>query len=610
MPLCNGRDTRWNIPRRESGQTSDGSLLTREFGEPTKTRKQMATEVRQSVDASVLVNGEWHATNWQAVSENVRRLQARIVKATKASQWRKVKSLQHLLTHSFSGKALAVRRVTENDGKKTPGVDKVLWDTPEKKREAVGSLTRRGYQPLPLRRVYIPKSNGKRRPLGIPTMKDRAMQALYLLALDPIAETTADKNSYGFRKERCCADAMEQGRNLLHFRRSATWVLEGDIARCFDKISHDWLLAHVPMDKAILQKWLKSGYLDKSVFYKTDEGAPQGGIISPVLSNLALDGLERRLREKFPLTGKGFREGRKALVNLVRYADDFLITGKSKELLENEVKPLVEQFLKERGLELSSEKTVITHIEDGFDFLGQTTRKFGNTCLTRPSKKNVKTFLQGLRKVIKENKAATPYALIALLNPKIRGWANFHRHAASSKTFVAVDAHLFQSLWQWAKRRHPAKSRDWIKRKYFATVGQRDWRFFGERTDDTGQRSLNWLRLAASTPIRRHTKIKGDANPYDPTWEVYFEERLGLKMEANLRGRRQLSRLWREQKGICPVCNQLITKLTGWHNHHIVKRVLGGSDRNENRVLLHPECHRQVHSQNLSVSKPRPVTRA
>ena len=570
----------------------------------------MATEVPQSVDASVLVNGEWHATNWQAVSENVRRLQARIVKATKASKWRKVKSLQYLLTHSFSGKALAVRRVAENDGKKTPGVDKIVWDTPEKKRAAVGSLKRRGYRPFPLRRVYIPKSNGKRRPLGIPTMKDRAMQALHLLALDPIAECRADKNSYGFRRERSCADAMEQCRNVLMFRRSAQWVLEADICSCFDKISHDWLLANVPMDKAILKKWLKSGYLDKSVFYETEEGAPQGGPLSPVLANLALDGLEQKLRETFPLTRKGSPDGRKALVNLVRYADDLIVTGQSKELLQEQVKPLLEQFLKERGLQLSPEKTQITHIEDGFDFLGQTVRKYNGTCLTKPSQKNIKTFLLAIGNVIKENKAATAYALIAMLNPKIRGWANFHRHVVSKKTFVHVDARLFQCLWQWAKRRHKNKSREWIKQKYFGKVGNRDWRFFGERTDKNGQKLLNWLKLAASTPIRRHTKVKGDANPYDPTWEVYFEERLGLKMAANLRGRRQLSRLWREQKGLCAVCNQLITKGTGWHNHHIVKRVMGGTDSSENRVLLHPECHRQVHSQKLYVSKPRPVKRA
>jgi len=208
--------------------------------------------------------------------------------------------LQRLLTHSYSGKVLAVRRVTENQGKKTPGVDQEIWDTPEKKIQAVHALKRRGYQPQPLRRVYIPKSDGKTmRPLGIPTMKDRAQQALYLLALDPVVETTADNNSYGFRQQRSCADAVEQCFNALS-KPNPQWILEGDIKSCFDRISHDWLLAHVPMDRAILQKWLKSGYMEKHVLHETTDGTPQGGIISPALSNCALDGLERLLKEKFP----------------------------------------------------------------------------------------------------------------------------------------------------------------------------------------------------------------------------------------------------------------------------------------------------------------------
>jgi len=207
---------------------------------------------------------EWYAINWQAIHRNVRRLQVRIVQTTKESRWGRVRALQRLLTHSYSGKVLAVRRVTENNGKATPGVDQEIGDTPEKKTQAVHALKRRGYRSQPLRRVYIPKSDGKTmRPLGIPTMKDRAQQALYLLALAPVVETTADKNSYGFRQQRSCADAMEQGFKAL---RSANtrWILEGDIKSCFDKISHDGLSAHVPMDRVILQKWLKSGYMEKT----------------------------------------------------------------------------------------------------------------------------------------------------------------------------------------------------------------------------------------------------------------------------------------------------------------------------------------------------------
>src|SRR6266436_4431684 len=467
---------------------------------------------------------QWYAIDWQTIHRNVRRLQVRIAQATKESRWGKVRALQRLLTHSYSGKVLAVRRVTENDGKETPGVDREIWDTPEKKTQAVHELKRRGYQPQPLRRVYIPKSDGKTmRPLGIPTMCDRAQQALHLLALDPIVETTADKNSYGFRQQRSCADAIEQGFNAL---KSATtqWVLEGDIRSCFDKISHDWLLAHVPMDRAILRKWLKSGYMDKHVLHETTDGTPQGGIISPALANFALDGLERVLREKYPAATRLKSVGnQRPSVNFIRYADDFVITGKSKELLEGKVKPLIEQFLLERGLELSPTKTVITHVEKGFDFLGQNVRKYPNgKLLIKPSKKNIKTFLDGIRGNIKAALGMSAADLIDWLNPKIRGWSNYHRHVVSKRVFSRVDHSIFIRLWQWARRRHPKKSSCWLKRKYFEPHGGNNWSFFGESCDDEGKTHKVRLLLASNTPIQRHTKVKGEANQYDPVYETYF----------------------------------------------------------------------------------------
>jgi len=605
MPPCNGTDTGCNITRRESELTSLRCGLTRDLEEPPKGAMQMMVE--SSTGAVSHISTEWHSINWRAANETVRRLQARIVKATKEGKWHKVHVLQHLLTHSFSGKALAVRRVTENQGKNTPGVDKVIWKDPEEKWMAMHKMQQRGYKALPLRRVYIPKSNGKKRPLGIPTMHDRAMQALYLQALDPIAETLADPNSYGFRKERSCADAMAQCATVLSNGTRPQWILEGDIKSCFDKISHPWLLSHIPMDKTILNTWLKAGYMDKSVLYLTEDGTPQGGIISPVLANMALDGLERILRKKYPHSGARALKGMNKQVNLVRYADDFIITGISQEGLEMEVKPLVIAFLRERGLELSEEKTKITHIEEGFDFLGQHVRKYNGNFLIIPSKKNVKAFLADIRKVIKDNKMASAYWLIATLNPKIRGWANFHRHAAAKKTFVHVDTAIFKSLWRWVRRRHPKKGKRWVKDRYFGRLENQNWRFFGMTKDKDGKSIRNWLCLASATTInKKYPKIKGDCNPYDPAWELHLEARLSVKMEKSLQGRRRLLYLWKEQGGICPVCIQPITQLTGWHNHHIVYKAMGGTDHAENRVLIHPNCHRQVHAKGLTVSKPRP----
>lgn len=543
---------------------------------------------------------DWHSIDWQKAHETVRRLQARIVKATQEGRWGKVKALQRLLTHSFSGKALAVKRVTENEGKRTPGVDGEIWDTPQKKALAIRTMRQHGYRPLPLRRIYIPKKHDKtkKRPLSIPTMKDRAMQALYLLALDPVAETTADLNSYGFRKERRCADAIEHCFSTLAPKHMAQWILEGDIKACFDRISHEWLLAHIPMEKSMLRKWLNAGYMEKHVFYDTHEGTPQGGIISPVLANMVLDGLGSLLKQHYPL---GSRKHRKVKLNLVRYADDFIITGISKEFLENTIQPLVETFLRERGLELSQSKTRITHIDDGFDFLGQNVRKYNGKLLIMPSRDNIHTLLDKVRGIIKDNAQMTAGKLIMILNPIIRGWALYHRHVVSSEAFSEVDNAIFQALWHWSTRRHPNKGKRWIKAKYFKSVGSDQWVFYGEHD------GKEWSLLnAASIPIKRHVMIRQQANPYDPEWELYFEERLGMKMVENLYGRRQLIRLWKEQNGICPICKQKITQLTGWHNHHIIWRSMGGADKAENRVLLHPNCHRQVHSQHMNVEKPCP----
>ena len=487
-----------------------------------------------NVDSSTCASSDqtnaWEQIDWFKCERQASRLQARIVKATREGRWSKAKALQRLLTHSFAAKALAVKRVTENQGKSTPGVDGKIWSTPAAKSKAIESLQRQGYKPQPLRRVYIPKANGKLRPLGIPTMKDRAMQALHLLALAPVAETTADKNSYGFRPERSTADAIEQCFKTLSKGTSPQWVLEGDIQGCFDHISHDWMLRHVPTDATVLQKWLAAGYIENRTLFPTEAGTPQGGIISPTLANLVLDGLEKLLDQTFHRkTVAGITSNPK--INLIRYADDFIITGATKDVLEKEVRPLVEQFLGERGLQFSPEKTCITHIDQGFDFLGQHLRKFGGTLLVKPSKKNTHAFLEKVRGIIDANKSTSQENLIRLLNPVIRGWVNYHRHIVAAEAFGRVDHEIWRRLWLWARRRHPGKSRRWVADRYFHTIGTRKWMFAADTGERTPEGKPIWLKLvyATDTKIRRHVKIRADANPFDPDWQGYFAERAFFK---------------------------------------------------------------------------------
>ena len=531
---------------------------------------------------------DWHSINWRQIHRRVRGLQVRIAEATKHQQWRRVKQLQRLLVRSFAARALAVKRVTENRGKRTAGVDGEIWSTPNMKWQAIDRLTRTGYQPKPLRRVYIPKANGKSRPLGIPTMKDRAMQALYLLALDPVAETTGDENSYGFRPHRCTADAIAQCFTVLARQDRAQWVLEGDIKGFFDNISHDWVLANIPLDKQVLGKWLASGYMEQGKRFDTVAGTPQGGIISPVIANMVLDGLEGKLRT----LAKNQSQQRKLQINYVRYADDFIVTGKSKELLETEVLPLLNAFMAERGVALSEEKTLITHIDNGFDFLGQNVRKYNGKLLIKPSNKNVKAFLGKVREVLTRHKMAPAWLIVQWLNPKIRGWANYHRHVVSSETFSYVDHRIWQMLWRWARRRHSNKPRQWVAKKYFGRVGGREWVFGGLKPDGV----MHHLLLASQVSIKRHVKVKGDANPYDQSQEQYFEKRQLERLKENRLWFGKLRLIWERQKHRCPLCGQPFRDDDDWDLHHIVYRTRGGGDEAENLMMLHPNCHRQYHA--------------
>lgn len=478
--------------------------------------------INYSMGAPAHCTTQWSQIDWYHCRREVRKLQVRIVKAVKESRWHKVKALQWLLTHSFSAKALAVKRVTENEGKRTAGVDRKKWTTLNSKWNGILSLKRRGYQASPLRRIYIPKSHGKdkRRALSIPTMKDRAMQALYLQALEPIAETTADPNSYGFRPKRSTADALEKSFNILSKKTSVRWVLEADIKGCFDNIDHDWLLEHIPTDSRLLAQWLKAGFIESHTLFPMKSGTPQGGIISPILANMALDGLETQLKQTFSASQ---RKRRRTKLHMVRYADDFIVTGYSREFLEKEVKPQIETFLAERGLKLSINKTRIIHVEEGFDFLGFSIRRYSNKLLTKPSRKSIKSLLDKIRGIIKSHPTAKSLNLIRLLNPVIIGWSNYYRHTVAKVVFKNVDHAIWISLWRWAKRRHPKKRVQWIKDKYFKQVGHRHWVFAA--CDENAATGLIKLVNASDTKIRRHIRIQQKANPFDPEWDEYFTKR-------------------------------------------------------------------------------------
>jgi RNA-directed DNA polymerase len=447
----------------------------------------------------------WSDIDWPTIRRHVSRLQTRIVKAVKAGQWHRVRSLQRLLARSFYAKLLAVKRISSNRGARTPGVDGVVLKTPKSKWEQVQKLGAKEYQPQPLRRIYIPKKNGKRRPLGIPTQADRAEQALELLALDPVAECLADPCSYGFRKKRSVHDAVARCFTSLARRNMAEWILEGDIRGCFDNISHDWMVEHIPTDKEKLRAWLKAGFMERGMFHPTVAGTPQGGIISPTAANMALDGLNGRLRQL----------GRRK-IHLVRYADDFIITGATHRLLAEEVKPLVMQFLRERGLRLAEEKTRIVHIDDGFDFLGFNLRKYHGTLLIKPAATSITAVKDKARAVFKDGASLPQRVLIHRLNPLLRGWAHFYRHVVSKEVFNDIDSVIWRMTWNWAKRRHPHKRSAWVKDRYYCRRDGRDWVF----TDGT----VAIYRLSA-LPIRRHVLLQGGANPYDPEWAAYFQRR-------------------------------------------------------------------------------------
>ena len=417
---------------------------------------------------------------------------------------------------------VAYQRIYAKEGNMTKGSDGQTIDNMSLKRieKLIDTLKDETYQPQPSKRVYIPKKNGKKRPLGVPTFNDKLIQEVVRMVLEAIYEGNFEYTSHGFRPNRSCHTA------LTHIQKEfngAKWFVEGDIKGCFDHISHEWLLDNVRIDRQILRKWLKSGVVFNRLLQPTIEGTPQGGIISPTLANATLDGMERMLKEKYKasyVNGKLYCPK----VNLVRYADDFIVTAdKRKTLLE--IKEMLTVFLKERGLTLSDEKTLITHISDGFDFLGFNVRKYNGTLLIKPSKKSQKRFTDKLHEVVlTKGKASSQQELIEKLNPIIKGWGNYYSHVVSKEVFCRCDHILINQLKRWSYRRHTDKSRKWIRKKYFIRKGGRNWIFGFEYVCGEIKDKFT-LQQLTEIPIKRHTKIRCEANPFDPSWDEYFERR-------------------------------------------------------------------------------------
>lgn len=440
----------------------------------------------------------------------------------------------------------------------------------------------KGYRPKALKRIRIPKKKkGQMRPLSIPVMEDRARQALYMLALQPIAETFADYNSYGFRNKRRCADAIDQIFKVLRLKGSSQWILECDIKGFFDNIDFDWILDNIPLNIKVLQKWLNCGFIEEGKLSPTTEGVPQGGIISPVIGNMVLDGLEAIV-----CGNTNFK--RKNGINFVRYADDFIVTAKNRQVLEDIIIPKINAFLKPRGVMLSEQKTKVTHISEGFNFLGQTIRKYQQKdgklgkIQIEPSKESIQSIKEKVKSICKSSGQLTQAALIGRLNPVLRGWGNYHRHVNCGKAFSDINSYVWFRLMRWAKRRHPEKSGRWIHKRYFCESNGSTWSF---KDKVTGKRLI---RLTSDIRTYRHIKIIGEANPFDPEWDGYFHNREILIKNKSVS--HYIGKVLKQQGGTCPHCQQLIQDEDNHHLHYI-----DGDKTNrriDNVLMLHKTCRK------------------
>ena len=532
----------------------------------------------------------WADINWHAVEGNGRRLHERLSRATTNTAWRTVKNLQKLLVRATSNKLLAIRRMTpEHQGKHTAGIDGMAYDTPEARWKVFQEgLSLKGYKPRPVRRGYIPKDNGKHRPLGIPTGKDRVKQAIVQAALEPEWEARCAANSYGFRPGRGTMDAGEALHTTTNRHEWSPWRLDAEISGCFDNIDHGPVLAQWPVCTTTVRQWLKAGVLAGACCSPTDTGTPQGGGISPRLAHVALDGMERRFdadyadgRPKAPATRKGSNRGRA----VIRDADDCVRTAPTREVLATYARPRVEKFLEERGLALSAAKTRIVPIKDGLNFLGFHLRKCGKqgTWLTVPQKEKVLKHVRALRSSLDAQKQTPAGQVMKERNPVLRGWAHYYRHCAAKHVCQKVRHAQWQMLWMWAKRRHPNKGSQWVKARDCRNDSY--WTFYAGKAE---------LVQPDGTPITRFTKVTGKNSPYEPTLRQDWVERKKQQVGRDTDKKQRLIRHQR-QGDRCALCRIPCIAGANLETDPLIPTSQGGSDDLSNKRLGHPWCHRQRH---------------
>lgn len=516
----------------------------------------------QPASAVGIVNGpedvptDWLSIDWQQVEDDVRRLRQRIFAASQAGDLARVRNLQKLMLRSRANMLASVRRVTEvNAGRKTAGIDGKTALLPQSKAELADWMQHRAapWRPKPVKRVYVPKSNGKQRPLGIPVIADRCLQALALGALEPEWEARLGPKSYGFRPGRGCHDAIvaihetAKGKNAKRL-----WVLDADLKAAFDHIDHGHLLAALGTfpGRGMVAGWLRAGVVEKGWFTPTAEGTPQGGVISPALLNIALHGMEMAAGVRYQKLGSDASLVAKGSPVLVVYADDLLALCHSREQAE-QVKAQLAAWLAPRGLVFNEDKTRIIHLDEGCDFLGFNIRRFRGKLLTKPSKAAMRRIRERLSTETKALRGANAEVLIARLNPIIRGWAAYYRIGVSKQAFRSLDHHVWRLVYKWARYSHPNKSRSWVVARYFGEFdkSRRDKWVFGDRYSGL------YLRRFAWTPIVRHRMVPGTASVDDPAlaefWALRRRRRKPLLDPVTLR-------LLRAQDGRCPLCGALL----------------------------------------------------